>query len=162
MNSGRHLGDADSRIVAQQESRIGIIMQHAERRRGASKPAILLSDTDYDLIASYATGLEQAQPELADMLFKEINRARICPAAKVPDTVVKLGSKIAYFDDRSGVVRNVQLVLPGKANIDEGSISILTPVGAGLIGLRAGQSINWPGLDGSPRILSVLEVISAA
>ncbi|MEA1073294.1 nucleoside diphosphate kinase regulator [Sphingomonas sp. LY160] len=137
-------------------------MQHAERRRGASKPAILLSDTDYDLIASYATGLEQAQPELADMLFKEINRARICPAAKVPDTVVKLGSKIAYFDDRSGVVRNVQLVLPGKANIDEGSISILTPVGAGLIGLRAGQSINWPGLDGSPRILSVLEVISAA
>ena len=35
-------------------------------------------------------------------------------------------------------------------------------VGAGLIGLRAGQSINWPGLDGSPRVLSVLEVTSAA
>jgi regulator of nucleoside diphosphate kinase len=137
-------------------------MQQAEGRRGASKPAILLSETDYDLIASYATGLEHEQPLLAGMLFAEINRARICPATKVPDNVVKLGSKIAYFDNISGVVRNVRLVLPGNADIDEGNISILTPVGAGLIGLRAGQSINWPALDGSPRVLSVLEVTSAA
>jgi regulator of nucleoside diphosphate kinase len=137
-------------------------MHQAERRRGAKKPPILLSDTDYDLIASYATGLEHEQPTLAGMLFEEINRATICPACKVPDRVVKLGSKIAYFDNISGVVRNVRLVLPGKADIDEGSISILTPVGAGLIGMRAGQSINWPGLDGNPRVLSVLEVTSAA
>lgn len=135
-------------------------MQQAEGRRGASKPAILLSESEYDLIASYAMGLEHGQPKLAAMLFREINRAKICAASKVPDTVVKLGSRIAYFDNVSGVVRNVRLVLPGNADVDEGSISILTPVGAGLIGLRPGQSINWPGLDGKPRVLSVLEVTS--
>jgi regulator of nucleoside diphosphate kinase len=149
-------------IASRQDHRNGIIMHKAEGRRGANKPAILLSETDYDLIASFAAGVEHEQPALAGMLFAEINRAKICPPAKVPDKVVKLGSKIAYFDNVSGVVRNVRLVLPGNADIDEGSISILTPVGAGLIGLRAGQSINWPGLDGTPRVLSVLEVTSAA
>ncbi|MEO6382491.1 MAG: nucleoside diphosphate kinase regulator [Nitrobacter sp.] len=133
-------------------------MAQAERRHSAEKPAIRISEADYDLIASYATGLEQHQPLLAAMLFGEINRALVCPAANVPDSVVKLGSWVAYFDNLSGVTRNVQLVLPGKADIDEGSISILTPVGAGLIGLRSGQSINWPGLDGRERMLSVLEV----
>jgi regulator of nucleoside diphosphate kinase len=39
-------------------------------------------------------------------------------------------------------------------------ISVLTLVGAGLIGLSAGQSILWPKQDGRKRSLTVLRVSS--
>ena len=52
----------------------------------------------------------------------------------------------------------MQVVLPGEADIAEGRISILSLVGAGLIGLSQGQSIDWPTQDGRLRRLTVLRV----
>ncbi|MDT9601047.1 nucleoside diphosphate kinase regulator [Sphingosinicella rhizophila] len=130
-------------------------------RRGAKKPAIRISEVDYDLIANFAMSLETRSPELAQTLFDEIDRARICPAGKLPLDVVRLGSEVSYLDESTNLVRRVQLVMPSEADIEEGKVSILTPIGAGLIGLRAGQSIDWPGLDGKSRVLTILDVSQA-
>ena len=54
--------------------------------------------------------------------------------------------------------RSVQLVLPGEADIENGRISVLTPVGAGLIGLSPGQEIEWPDIEGRSRKLRILAV----
>jgi regulator of nucleoside diphosphate kinase len=50
------------------------------------------------------------------------------------------------------------LVLPSDADIEAGRVSIMTPVGAGLIGMSVGNQINWPCPDGRPRVLKILEV----
>ena len=55
-------------------------------------------------------------------------------------------------------LRTVRLVMPAEANIALGQISILTPVGAGLYGLMAGQSIDWPDLEGRDRRIKILAV----
>ena len=47
---------------------------------------------------------------------------------------------------------------PGEADIEKGFVSVLTPVGAALIGLTAGQAIDWTDRDGRTRRLHVLEV----
>ncbi|MGE0241516.1 MAG: GreA/GreB family elongation factor, partial [Parvibaculaceae bacterium] len=47
---------------------------------------------------------------------------------------------------------------PGEADIAEGRLSILTPVGTALIGLSVGQSILWTGRDGQQHKLTVLDV----
>jgi regulator of nucleoside diphosphate kinase len=52
----------------------------------------------------------------------------------------------------------VQLVLPENADINTGRISVLTPVGAALIGLSPGQAMEWLGNDGKKRFLTVLAV----
>jgi regulator of nucleoside diphosphate kinase len=49
-------------------------------------------------------------------------------------------------------------VLPVDANIAEGRISILTPMGAALYGLADGACIDWPDLDGKERPIRVLRV----
>ena len=54
------------------------------------------------------------------------------------------------------------LVYPGEADIEQGKISILTPIGAALIGLSKGQSIDWATRTGEIRRLTVLEVREAA
>lgn len=41
------------------------------------------------------------------------------------------------------VASDVATVYPGRADINAGKISILVPVGTALLGLRAGQSIDW-------------------
>ena len=54
--------------------------------------------------------------------------------------------------------RTVRLVYPGEADIEKGFVSVLTPVGAALIGLTAGQAIDWTDRDGRTRRLHVIEV----
>jgi regulator of nucleoside diphosphate kinase len=50
------------------------------------------------------------------------------------------------------------LVLPENADINAGKISVLTPVGAALIGLSPGQAMEWSGNDGKECLLTVLAV----
>jgi regulator of nucleoside diphosphate kinase len=56
-------------------------------------------------------------------------------------------------------LREAFLVYPAEADLLESKISVLTPVGAALIGLRIGQSITWQAGDGSRHTLTVLSVI---
>lgn len=52
----------------------------------------------------------------------------------------------------------VAVVYPENANIDEGRISVLTPVGVALLGLSPGATISWVTRDDETRQLEVLEV----
>ena len=49
-------------------------------------------------------------------------------------------------------------MLPGEANIADGRISILTPMGAALYGLAAGHCIDWPDLSGLHRPIRIVRV----
>ena len=89
--------------------------------------------------------------------MEEADRATLVPAAELPRNVVALGSQVVFTDAASGATRRVQIVLPAGADIGQGRVSVLSLVGAGLIGLKAGQSIEWPTQDGRLRRLTVLE-----
>jgi len=125
---------------------------------GAAKPPIHISETDYALIASHAMRLEATAPDIANMLLDEIDRAEVYSRDELPRDVVTLGSLVTFVDESTGVQRSVQIVLPADANMERSSLSIHSQVGAGLIGLRAGQSIDWPCPDGRPRTLRVVDV----
>jgi regulator of nucleoside diphosphate kinase len=133
-------------------------MQKVQARGRLRKPPIHLTDADYDVIADLALRMEQRLPELSKTILDEIDRARVHPAGKLPKDVVTLGSEVEFLDDTTATRRRVQLVLPGDANIEENRISVMTPVGAGLIGMSVGREISWPCPDGRPRILKILEV----
>jgi regulator of nucleoside diphosphate kinase len=67
-------------------------------------------------------------------------------------------SEVEFRDDVTGQVRTITLVYPKDADMNAGRISVLTPVGAALIGLSAGQSIEWQTPTGGRRSLTVLSV----
>jgi regulator of nucleoside diphosphate kinase len=73
-----------------------------------------------------------------------------------------MGSKVEFRDDETRTVQNVRLVYPDQADAQQGRISILTPVGAALIGLSTGQSIQWRDRRGTLKKLTVLAVDNAA
>jgi regulator of nucleoside diphosphate kinase len=134
-------------------------MQHAITSRSTAKPPIHLIDADYDLIAGLAMSMERRSPELSKLLFDEIDRAEIHARESLPNGTVALGSLVEYLDMGTDEKRRVQLVLPAEADMEFGRLSILTPVGAGLIGLAKGQSIDWPCPSGRPQVIKILEVL---
>lgn len=124
----------------------------------SANPPIHLIDAEYDIIAGLALGIERRSPELSKMLLDEIDRAEIHAPETFPPDIVSLGSDVEFLDVATGATRQVRLVLPSEADIEAGRVSILTPMGAGLIGLRKGQSIDWPCSSGRPRVLQILNV----
>jgi regulator of nucleoside diphosphate kinase len=121
--------------------------------RAASRPPIRMIDAEAETLTDLALSVERRMPAVSALLLREAERARLHSAKDIPADVVTMGSLVEFLDDHNGSARTVRLVYPSEADISEGRISILTPVGAALIGLRAGQSILWP-----DRCLSVLAV----
>lgn len=124
------------------------------------KPEISISTSDHTRLTMLADAIAERDVSLSDDLFGELERARIVADDLIPDEVVRMGSCIRFKDDKS-IERIVTLVFPNEADISEGRLSILTPVGAALIGLSAGQSILWTARDGQRHRLTVLEVSAA-
>ena len=133
-------------------------MTNTHNSMAAIKPPIHLIDAEYDIIADLALGLERQSPDLSKMLLDEIDRAEIHAPDALPADVVTIGSEVEVLDAHTGATRHLRLVLPSEADVDAGRVSILTPIGAGLIGLRKGQSIEWPYRNGETRMLKILKV----
>lgn len=120
-------------------------------------PDIVLGAADHRQLNSLAmAGLTQS-PDRSDDLLQELERARVVDDSAVPDDIVRMGSTLLYRTD-SGQETQVTLVYPVDADIANGRISVLTPVGTALIGLRVGQSITWRSRDGKRHMLTILSV----
>jgi regulator of nucleoside diphosphate kinase len=87
-----------------------------------------------------------------------MDRAELCPASTLPPDVVTIGSRVRYRDPRTRRENAVVLTWPGEADLAAGKVSVLSPIGAALIGLTVGQSIGWSIEHGELRSLAVLEV----
>jgi regulator of nucleoside diphosphate kinase len=94
-----------------------------------------------------------------DALQQELDRAEVLPGSDVPADVVTLDVPVRYRDETAGESRVVTLVYPHEADVARGRISVVAPVGAALLGLSAGQSIDWEFPGGALRRLRVLEVL---
>ena len=123
-----------------------------------SRPPIHLLAAESDLVAGLALSAERRLPLVAAMLLEEIERAQLHTPCDMPRGHVRLNSRVTFYDEKSRRIRQVQLVLPAGANIAEGRISVLTPVGAALYGLADGACITWPDLDGKERPIRIMRV----
>jgi regulator of nucleoside diphosphate kinase len=123
-------------------------------------PDIVVHTEDHRLLTKLAyAGINEASTVADDLLF-ELDRASVVPPEQLPADVVRMGSTVR-FRTGEGDEREVTLVFPVGADIDRKLVSVMTPIGAALIGLRKGQSITWLARDGRKHMLTVLQVMQA-
>lgn len=122
-------------------------------------PQILIGEREETRLTALATSamLTGRSEYVARVLLAEMERADLVPDAELPQTVVRMNSRVAFEID-GGERREAELVFPGEPNIDAGKISVLTPIGAALIGLSPGQMMMLKGVDGRPHKLRVVSV----
>lgn len=128
----------------------------------APRPPIHLIDYEADRLGDLALAAEARLPEVAELLLTEIERAAIHSAKAFPRGTVRMGARVDFLDEGSGTRRTVELVYPPDADVAAGKLSILSLVGAGLIGLGEGQRIRWPDRSGTDRVLRIEKVTPPA
>ena len=111
---------------------------------------IIVAEQDY----------ERLVPLLKDHpLLEELGRAIVVPAERMAPEIVRINSRVTYVDESNGVSRSVELVFPEEADVDQGKVSVLAPVGSALLGLSVGDTIDWPFPNGMERRLKVVSTI---
>lgn len=78
---------------------------------------------------------------------------------EVPPTVLTMYTQVLLQDPDGGEPYQLTLCYPADAEPAGGFVSVLSPVGAALLGLRVGQVARWTtpgGASGAARVLSVL------
>lgn len=90
-------------------------------------------------------------------LTEELRRAVIVDSKDVPSDVITMNSRAEILDLESGETVAFTLVFPSEANIDEEKISVLAPIGAGMLGYSVGDEFEW-NVPGGVRRMKVIKV----
>lgn len=107
---------------------------------------IILSAADHAelgfVIASGGKISERASAELKG-LESELERTQIVAPEAVPPNVITMKSRVELLDLDTGESMEFTLVFPSEANIDDGKISVLAPLGTAMLGYRVGDEFEW-------------------
>jgi regulator of nucleoside diphosphate kinase len=133
-------------------------MENAMSYLSADLPPITMNTNDSERLLRLADVSRRRFPQTAAFLAREVERANIVDGRYNLPGLVSMGSELDFRDDTTCEVRRVTLVYPHEADVTAGKISVLTPIGAALIGLSVGQSIEWETNLGDRRSLTVLRV----
>ena len=90
--------------------------------------------------------------EYLNTLESELDRAEIIDPKNIPADVITMRSKVRLTDLMNGETRVYSLVFPTEANVSEGKISVLAPIGTAILGYRLGDTIEWPVPSGLRRL----------
>jgi regulator of nucleoside diphosphate kinase len=131
----------------------------ARLKRSAKAPPMVLAEAEAEALFELAHIWQRRHPLSASLLLQELERAETVPPRELPEDVVTMGSHVVFLDRASGERHAVELVYPGAADMAVGRVSVLTPIGAGLIGLSVGSAIDWPNRRGERRKLEIVEVV---
>ncbi len=76
-------------------------------------------------------------------LRSELDVAQVVDPSEVPGDVITMNSTVRLRDMKSKETETFTLVYPNEANIAEGKLSILAPLGTAILGYRVGDIVRW-------------------
>lgn len=120
------------------------------------RPLVYVTPIDFVRLCDVVKGATRGEGGFG-LLREELGRMSIALEDR-PRAFAQLGSRVAYKDLRTKRVLSVRIVPPTEADAEENRISVLSPIGAALIGLPTGAIFRWINGDGSTRAVKVLEV----
>lgn len=123
-----------------------------------TRPRIILTSQDLSRLDALLDSLPAAAFPGRTELRAELDRADVVEPADVPPDVVTMNSKVRFALE-SGEEFCLTLVYPKDMDGSADRISILAPVGGALLGLSAGEYIEWPRPGGGMTKVHLVEVV---
>ncbi len=100
------------------------------------------------------TGDFETQKSLKKLL-EELKTAQIVDNEELPKDIIRLNSKVSV-ESENGWSKTIQIVIPSDRDLKNDKISVLTPMGAALIGYSQGDAIIWD----FPKGLQQLKIVA--
>jgi regulator of nucleoside diphosphate kinase len=124
-------------------------------------PAIQITQSDFQKLQDLLRNAALSQPEdknCREALAHELRRAEIKGPEEIPPDVITLNSRARLRDLANDDALELAIVMPYEADVTDGRISILAPLGTAMLGYRQGDIFEWT-LPGGPSRFRVEEVL---
>jgi regulator of nucleoside diphosphate kinase len=110
-------------------------------------------------LSGYYSGYykDQTFRKSVEKLVGELESAQICDEADMPKDVIRFNTTLTIGSE-SGWRKTFKLVMPNESDVKNDKISILTPMGAAVMGYAEGDSLIWEFPSGEQR-LSIEKVV---
>jgi regulator of nucleoside diphosphate kinase len=112
-----------------------------------SLPPITLAANDYNRLLFTAMFRQKQNRRTPDFLLAELRRAVVCHPADLPEDVVSTNCRVIYRIDDEPKSRTHLLVHPEDLIWPGAEISVTTPLGTALLGLRVGDRMSFVEAD---------------
>ena len=106
-------------------------------------PPITLATNDYNRLLFTAMIRQKHNQRKPDFLLKELRRAKVCHPSALPEDVVSTNCRVIYRIDNEVKSRAHLLVHPEDLIWPGVEISVTTPLGTALLGLRVGDHMAF-------------------
>jgi regulator of nucleoside diphosphate kinase len=119
--------------------------------------------TEFDLerlrkLIQEAQHTDYRKSEYLEKLQIEIDRAKVVASQDVPGDVVTMNSTVILVDLDTGEEETYTLVFPEDADLGQGKISVLAPIGTAMLGYEVGDVFEWE-VPAGKRILRVEKIL---
>lgn len=103
---------------------------------------IYITQADMTRLRSLIESMKSSREDLK-ALRGELDHANVVTSSDIPPDVITMNSRAQVRDLSDDEVMTYTLVFPGKANADDGLISVLAPIGTAMLGRRVGDEFEW-------------------
>ena len=124
-------------------------------KRLKQSASIYITEHDHERLSGLIESNRErdaADMEYFQRLEEALDRAEIVDPKEIPTDVITMRSQVRLKDLVTGEAKIYALVFPTEANVSEGKISILAPIGTAILGYKRGDTIEWPVPSGLRRI----------
>ncbi|KGT47757.1 MULTISPECIES: nucleoside diphosphate kinase regulator [Acinetobacter] len=120
------------------------------------KNQIILSEQDLNRLQSMLDHQPKLTPTM-EQLEEELARAEVVKPEDIPANIVTMHARALVTIE--GQTKEITLVYPHEFTGEPGQLNIVAPVGAAILGLEEGQTIEWPQPDGDIMQIKVEKVL---
>ena len=104
-----------------------------------------------DLIMDAQSG-EYRKSVYLEKLRGELERAEVVRSQDIPGDVITMNSTVTLTDLDTNEEETYTLVYPEHADMAQGKVSILAPIGTAMLGYRVGDVFEWDVPEGKRRL----------
>ena len=123
-----------------------------------NRPSLMLTTHDARRLEALLESPTGRTSPMSSLLEQELARAQLVEAQDIAADIVTMNSRVVCEDEITGERHVLEVVYPHEADADQGRVSVLAPVGAALLGLAAGNVIEWPVPGGRTTRVRVIAV----
>ena len=88
-----------------------------------------------------------------------LDAAQVVPSRAVAPDVVTMNSQLLLRDPKTDARSQLTLCYPADAEPAQGFVSVLSPVGRALLGLRVGETARWTTPDGRSHAAEIVALL---
>ncbi|MBM7486054.1 MULTISPECIES: GreA/GreB family elongation factor [Bradyrhizobium] len=125
-------------------------------------PSIVIARQDHARLERLADDAVKERHPVGKFLMSEIRRAVVFDTHQVPDGTVRLNERVTYRVDGGRQPESKILVCPHDLRNGLMELSVLSPLGAALLGMSVGQRMKFFSLEGGLHSVIVESVLAPA